>query len=235
MNTSLFTFEWPSQAVNSVYVTGTFDNWSKSTKLVQNKDGSYSVTIEVPKEKIMFKYVVDGTWLTTSKFKTEKDSTGIENNVIYPEDLSQYNDELLSTINENSSSFDVLSPEFRSSNDPHNYGVSYKSDTESSAFTNISVGDISPFENSDLDNPVNEDGGKIDNVINDDESFKSMSDEELFSSTQGTLLGVDTQSCNTSINHQQPNLVNLQSTNGSRQVRYYTSMSVLDRFKKYFK
>ncbi|CAM9019562.1 unnamed protein product [Wickerhamomyces anomalus] len=151
------------------------------------------------------------------------------------EDLSQYNDELLSTINENSSSFDVLSPELRSSNDPHNYGVSYKSDTESSAFTNISVGDISPFENSDLDNPVNEDGGNIDNVINDDESFKSMSDEELFSSTQGTLLGVDTQSCNTSINHQQPNLVNLQSTNGSRQVRYYTSMSVLDRFKKYFK
>ncbi|CCH42218.1 hypothetical protein BN7_1762 [Wickerhamomyces ciferrii] len=191
-------------------------------------------------------YVVDGQWLTTSKFKIEKDSTGIENNVIYPEDLSIYNEDLKSTIDENYTSFDAFSPTLdhsteSSSNQVTNEGsnnnpLNYRSDTDTSAFTNISAGDISPFESSDIDNRQN----PIDNITkeNDDESFKSIdSDDELFSSTQGTLMGTDTPvngSCSNSIN-QQKNLVSLQNTNGSRQVRYYTSMSVLDRFKKYFK
>lgn len=140
---------------------------------------------------------------------------------------------MLSTINENFSSFDALSPDLKSTNESNNYVLNYRSDTESSAFTNISVGDISPFENSDLDNLGDHESGG--NAVHDDESFKSVSDDELFSSTQGTLLGLDSQSCNTSVNHQQPNLINLQNNNGNRQVRYYTSMSVLNRFKKYFK
>lgn len=152
--------------------------------------------------------------------------------MIYPEDLSRYNEELLSTINDNFSSFDALSPDLRSTNESTNYAINYRSDTESSAFTNISVGDISPFENSDIDNLDNENIVDLNNG-NDTESFKSMSDDELFSSTQGTILGVGS-SCNTSVN-QQPNLINLQNNNGNRQVRYYTSMSVLNRFKKYFK
>lgn len=133
-----------------------------------------------------------------------------------------------------------MSPELRSSSNfaqPNGYPTNYRSDTESSAFTNISVGDISPFENSDLDNPNVDENYRNHNNGGDDESFKSISDDELFSSTQGTLLGTDSQSCNTSVNqnNQQPNLVNLQNNNGNRQVRYYTSMSVLNRFKKYFK
>jgi hypothetical protein len=172
----------PSNEPKSVYVTGTFDNWSKSTKLSLTGE-KFKATISVPKEKIVFKFVVDGQWITTSLFKTEKDNMGIENNVIYPDDLDEVGER--ETGN-------------------------YPSEAETTSFTNVSFGDMSPFEQYDTDAAQFE-------MDEEDQN------EDLESSTQVTLSGTQTP-------------VNLVSVaDGDRQVRYYTSMSLLSKFTKYFK
>ncbi|ODV82666.1 carbohydrate-binding module family 48 protein [[Candida] arabinofermentans NRRL YB-2248] len=85
MTTFKYTFEWPSIDASEVYVTGTFDNWSKSCKLDKNESG-FSKSIELPGEKILYKFVVDGVWCTSTNAKLELDSSGIENNVLNPSD-----------------------------------------------------------------------------------------------------------------------------------------------------
>ncbi|KAH3667813.1 hypothetical protein WICMUC_005213 [Wickerhamomyces mucosus] len=184
---------------SSVYVTGTFDNWSQNTRLYKNSNNhNYSTTIEIdPNEKLIFKFIVDGKWLTTSNFKTEKDSVGIENNVLYPEELRKFcNDKFSLPISNDNIPNDVTG------------GLQY--DTESSAFTNISIGDISP---SDLE------------IQSDaiDEEEEDVEDNDLISSIQGTISG----------DNADKNLISLQE--GRRQIKYYTSMSVLSRLTKFLK
>ncbi|CDK25031.1 unnamed protein product [Kuraishia capsulata CBS 1993] len=79
-----YTFEWPSSA-NEVYVTGTFDNWSKSV-LLNEENGKFSKTLSLPDEKVFYKFVVDGNWVLSSA-KVETDADGIANHVLYPEDI----------------------------------------------------------------------------------------------------------------------------------------------------
>jgi hypothetical protein len=56
--------------------------WSKSTKLVQSWEGSFSTTLKFPwGSKILFKYIVDGQWVTSRNEKTETDSNGNVNNL----------------------------------------------------------------------------------------------------------------------------------------------------------
>ncbi|KAK9374507.1 uncharacterized protein V1513DRAFT_445869 [Lipomyces chichibuensis] len=84
-----YTFNWPSDPpAEEVYVTGSFDNWSKSAPLAQNVDGSWSVSIPLPSEKIIYKFVVDNNWVIDANAKTETDSSGITNNVLDLDDIA---------------------------------------------------------------------------------------------------------------------------------------------------
>ncbi|PMD32098.1 carbohydrate-binding module family 48 protein, partial [Hyaloscypha variabilis F] len=67
-----FRWEHPAQ---EVYVTGTFDNWSKSEKLVRNGD-VFEKKVVLPLKKIYYKFVVDGFWATKHTNPQEKDAYG---------------------------------------------------------------------------------------------------------------------------------------------------------------
>ncbi|PAV21099.1 carbohydrate-binding module family 48 [Pyrrhoderma noxium] len=75
-------FEWP-QGPSDVMVTGTFDNWSCSTRLKVNPTGSLEAIVPVPWEtKIFYKFVVDGTWMPNPELPTEYDASGNLNNAV---------------------------------------------------------------------------------------------------------------------------------------------------------
>ncbi|KAF8543629.1 immunoglobulin E-set, partial [Trichophaea hybrida] len=64
-----------------VYVTGTFDDWGKSTKL--EKTGSvFMKKVELPIQNIQYKFVVDGDWIIDPNAPIETDSSGIQNNIL---------------------------------------------------------------------------------------------------------------------------------------------------------
>ncbi|KAA8906412.1 hypothetical protein FN846DRAFT_890185 [Sphaerosporella brunnea] len=75
-----YTFKWDLPA-NEVYVTGTFDGWSRSTKL--DKAGAEFIKkVELPKENILYKFVVDGNWVTDPNAPIETDSSGAQNSIL---------------------------------------------------------------------------------------------------------------------------------------------------------
>ncbi|TGO52833.1 hypothetical protein BCON_0134g00260 [Botryotinia convoluta] len=77
-----FVFKWEHPA-EEVFVTGTFDNWSKSEKLVKNGDVfSKDVQLANAGEKIYYKFVVDGNWVTDHTAPQENDASGNLNNVL---------------------------------------------------------------------------------------------------------------------------------------------------------
>lgn len=60
----------------------TLFQWSKSTKLVRSWEGSFSTTLKFAcGSKVLFKYVVDGQWVTSRHERTETDPNGNVNNV----------------------------------------------------------------------------------------------------------------------------------------------------------
>ncbi|EGX50650.1 hypothetical protein AOL_s00075g76 [Orbilia oligospora ATCC 24927] len=81
-----FSFKW-SEPAEEVYVTGSFDNWTKSEKLTKTADGSHVGVVTVPIEKNTYKYVVDGTWTTDPKQRVEQDASGNDNNYLLVEDI----------------------------------------------------------------------------------------------------------------------------------------------------
>ncbi|KAK1776113.1 hypothetical protein QBC45DRAFT_333682 [Copromyces sp. CBS 386.78] len=87
-----FTFRWP-HAAEEVYVTGTFDGWSKSEQLDKVGD-HFEKTVTLPEltEKVYYKFVVDGRWTTDHTAPQEKDHEGNENNVLLPENLIRTTD-----------------------------------------------------------------------------------------------------------------------------------------------
>ncbi|CAH0004729.1 unnamed protein product [Clonostachys byssicola] len=81
------TFKWEHPA-EEVYVTGTFDNWTKSVKL--EKDGDVfqkTVELEDASKKIYYKFVVDNTWTTNDSAPKEPDHDGNINNFLTPEQI----------------------------------------------------------------------------------------------------------------------------------------------------
>ncbi|KAK6434590.1 Cruciform DNA binding protein [Oleoguttula sp. CCFEE 5521] len=82
-----YTFRWEHPA-EEVYVTGTFDKWSKST-LLEKSGSAHEKTVELPEtgEKILYKFVADGSWSYDHTAKSEADDSGNLNNVLYPADL----------------------------------------------------------------------------------------------------------------------------------------------------
>lgn len=72
-------------------VTGNFDGWTQKGGILSKKHSSEPFTgeIRVPsKSKLVFKFVVDGTWTTSGEFKSETDEHGNLNNYINAEELT---------------------------------------------------------------------------------------------------------------------------------------------------
>ena len=74
------TFEW-DQGGNSVYVTGSFCNWSQFFLMKKNSDGIYSYTLYLQKALIQYKFKVDDEWRCNEKFPIMIDN-GNKNNYI---------------------------------------------------------------------------------------------------------------------------------------------------------
>ncbi|KAF1354654.1 hypothetical protein BDV97DRAFT_87804 [Delphinella strobiligena] len=79
------TFTWP-HAAKEVFVTGTFDNWQKTVKL-EAHGNVFHKTVDLPSEKILYKFVVDGNWTTDHTAAQEQDHQGIYNNILTPDEL----------------------------------------------------------------------------------------------------------------------------------------------------
>jgi 1,4-alpha-glucan branching enzyme len=61
------TFTWPPTKSQRVVVTGTFDDWSGNTHELQRDTETGYFSTQVPiryGEKVAYKYVVDGQWMT---------------------------------------------------------------------------------------------------------------------------------------------------------------------------
>lgn len=84
-----FTFKWP-HAAEEVYVTGTFDGWSKSEKLEKVGD-HFEKTVTLPEtgDAIFYKFVVDGRWTTDHTAPIAKDPEGNDNNLLKVEDITK--------------------------------------------------------------------------------------------------------------------------------------------------
>ncbi|KAJ5723279.1 hypothetical protein N7488_001314 [Penicillium malachiteum] len=81
-----YTFQWPYTA-NEVFVTGTFDDWGKTVKLDRVGD-HFAKEVSLPiKEKIQYKFVVDGIWTTDKKVREENDGSDNINNVLLSEEI----------------------------------------------------------------------------------------------------------------------------------------------------
>ncbi|KAM0512442.1 hypothetical protein ACHAPE_008892 [Trichoderma viride] len=82
-----YTFKWEHPA-EEVFVTGTFDNWTKSEQLPKVGDVfQKSVFLKDASQKIYYKYVVDGDWTVNESSPKEADLEGNVNNFIKPEDI----------------------------------------------------------------------------------------------------------------------------------------------------
>lgn len=81
-------FVWKYNAKDSVYLAGTFTDWIPSIPM-QPADQSkeyWRVLVKLdPKVQWEFKFVVDGIWRCSLDLPTRTDSSGITNNIIYPD------------------------------------------------------------------------------------------------------------------------------------------------------
>ncbi|KAM0219546.1 hypothetical protein ACHAQI_000932 [Fusarium lateritium] len=83
-----FTFKWEHPA-EEVYVTGTFDNWTKSVQLEKKGDVfSKTVDLKEPEGKIYYKFIVDGNWIINQSAPNEPDLEGNVNNFVTPDQLT---------------------------------------------------------------------------------------------------------------------------------------------------
>lgn len=88
-----FIFKWDHPA-DEVYVTGTFDNWEKTEKLIKTGDTfAKDVTLPSAAEKIYYKFVVDGNWTTDHTAPQENDASGNLNNVLTTDRIKKHTPE----------------------------------------------------------------------------------------------------------------------------------------------
>ncbi|QLL34573.1 hypothetical protein HG536_0G04350 [Torulaspora globosa] len=80
-----YTFEWPA-GPEEVLVTGEFDEWKGTMPLLKTSSGDFELTfpVKIPadKDRVFFKFIVDGTWLASDAYTKGADENGIENNYI---------------------------------------------------------------------------------------------------------------------------------------------------------
>ncbi|KAF2399551.1 hypothetical protein EJ06DRAFT_557351 [Trichodelitschia bisporula] len=84
-----YTFKWEHPEAKEVFVTGSFDDWTKSVTLERNHDGVFEKKVDFPLEekKITYKFVVDGKWIHNHTAACETDEHGNVNNVLYLQDI----------------------------------------------------------------------------------------------------------------------------------------------------
>ncbi|RDI82890.1 Phosphatidylserine decarboxylase proenzyme 1 [Venturia inaequalis] len=84
-----YTFKWEHPEANEVFVTGTFDDWGKTEKL-DRKGDFFEKDVQLPnKDKILYKFVVDGNWTVNSHLPQETDEHNNVNNVLHPHQLGE--------------------------------------------------------------------------------------------------------------------------------------------------
>jgi hypothetical protein len=67
----------------SVQICGSFDKWQVRHPLTYDPlKCKWSITLKIKKGKYYYKYIVDGQWVLSKHEKSEKDSSGILNNVV---------------------------------------------------------------------------------------------------------------------------------------------------------
>lgn len=68
----------------SVVVTGNFDNWLQTDGvLTRDHFGNFEADVKLPAlDTILFKFVVDGKWVTSLSYKTAQDEFGNNNNYL---------------------------------------------------------------------------------------------------------------------------------------------------------
>ncbi|EIM85562.1 uncharacterized protein STEHIDRAFT_140162 [Stereum hirsutum FP-91666 SS1] len=72
---------WPYSDAHHVIVTGSFDQWSSSVNLTRTANG-FEAPVRIPwQDKITYKFIVDGHWVTSDREPTETDHGGFVNNV----------------------------------------------------------------------------------------------------------------------------------------------------------
>lgn len=75
-------FSWPYGDASDVILTGSFDHWSCTMHLPKSTSG-FVGNVRVPwNEKVPYKFIVDGKWVTRSDRPTELDGAGNLNNVL---------------------------------------------------------------------------------------------------------------------------------------------------------
>ena len=74
------TFEW-DKGGNFVYVTGNFCNWKQDFLMEKNSNGTHSLTLNLNKGLIQYKFKVDNQWKYNEKFPIINDG-GNKNNYI---------------------------------------------------------------------------------------------------------------------------------------------------------
>ena len=79
-NTVPVVFRWDEEG-NSVYVTGSFCNWSQFFLMKKNNDGVHELKLELPKCRFEYKFKVDGEWKCNKKYPI-CDNENYENNYL---------------------------------------------------------------------------------------------------------------------------------------------------------
>ncbi|KAI5302069.1 hypothetical protein KEM56_001067 [Ascosphaera pollenicola] len=74
-------FRW-SGAATTVIVTGTFDNWTKTTQLERKPNGTFEKELELPSGKTLYKYFIDGQWALDPNAPQEVNQSKIVNNIL---------------------------------------------------------------------------------------------------------------------------------------------------------
>lgn len=65
-----FTCQAPD--AKSVYLAGTFNDWSESgTPLKKNRNGNWSTILSLPPGRYEYKFLIDGRWCCSSDSKDE--------------------------------------------------------------------------------------------------------------------------------------------------------------------
>lgn len=74
------TFIW-KEGGNDVFITGTFSDWKQWLSLEKIGD-SFRLKILLPREKHLFKFIVDKQWVCSKNYSSETDEYGNTNNFI---------------------------------------------------------------------------------------------------------------------------------------------------------
>ena len=72
------TFEWDNGG-NNVYVTGSFCNWKQFFLMKKNSQGTFLLTLNLPKGNHQYKFKVDNEWKYNDKFPICNNSGNINN------------------------------------------------------------------------------------------------------------------------------------------------------------